>query len=120
MDLLQNCEECYVFKLSEYIDTVVIKAGLSADTNYILKVTDQFGNKFSTGAITSAGDGSLTIPVPDSFPKAWFNRNNGRKKFELSLTAQPWAPVNLTFNTVIYTCIVVEFISDDAGVNIIQ
>ena len=84
IDLLENCDECYQACLSELQDSIVINGGLAANTNYILKVIDKFGNKFSSPLTETDGSGNLTVPVPVSFPTAWFNRNAGSFKIGAS------------------------------------
>jgi hypothetical protein len=119
-DLLENCNECYQACLTQLPASIIIKGQLSATTNYILKVTDKFGNKYSAPATATDGSGNLTVAVPVNFPLNWFNRSAGEFKFEVSLTAQPWAPAALTFNANTYTCILVQFTNDDSNVNTIQ
>jgi hypothetical protein len=120
IDLLENCSECYAVQLSEFPASVIIKGGLAANTNYILKVFDKFGNAYSAPASETDGTGNLTVTVPGSFPVGWFNRNAGSFKLEVSLLAQPWQPVEFTFNSVAYPCIDVEFVNDQSGVNTIE
>lgn len=121
MDLLENCVAAYPYCLSELPSLLTVKAGFTPGTGYLLKVTDKFGNRFSAGPVEAAGDGSITInPIPNSFPAAWFNREAGKFLFEFSETAQPWQPVQLSFGGNIYTAIVVEFVNDNSGINIIE
>ena len=120
MDLLQNCDTCYRACLSQLPASITINGGLTASTSYVLKVTDKFGNKYSTPAAATDGSGNFTVAVPDTFPAQWFNRQAGVFKFELSLTAQPWAPATLTFGANTCTCILVEFVNDASNINTIQ
>lgn len=120
-NLLESCSECYQFTLSELpAAQIIIKAGLTRGTNYILKVTDKFGNRYSAAAQAAGGDGSLTVNLGVSFPPQFFNRNAGSFTFEISQTAIPWTPVNLTFNGTAYTCIIVDFVNDGSAINVIQ
>ena len=119
-DLLQNCDTCYTACLTQLPATITIKGALQASTNYILKVTDKFGNKYSAPATGTDGSGNLTVSIPVNFPLNWFNRSAGKFIFEVSKTAQPWAPEALTFNAQTYTCVVVEFTSDSLNINTIQ
>lgn len=119
MDLLANCQQCYPFCLAQFPPSITIKAGLTPATTYILKVTDQLNNRYSVSAMTDS-EGDFEFNIPDSWPEAWFCRDSGTFKFELSLQAEPWEPVNLTFGTKIYTCIAVIFAQDDTGINVIQ
>jgi hypothetical protein len=119
-DLSENCDVCYRACLSQLPASIVINGGLTATTNYILKVTDKFGNKYSTPPTATDGSGNLTVAVPGTFPAQWFNRDAGVFKFEASLTAQPWAPATLTFGANTYTCILVEFVNDASNINTIQ
>ncbi len=112
VDLLENCQDCYAAQLNEFPATLTIKGHLTATTNYILKVTDKFGNAYSAPATATDGAGVLTMNTPVGFPLQWFNRNNGKFKFEVSLVAQPWHAEILTFNSEPYTCIWVEFVKD--------
>ena len=50
IDLLENCDPCYRACLSELPASISINGRLAANTNYILKVTDKFGNRYSTAA----------------------------------------------------------------------
>lgn len=121
-DLLENCVAGYEYQLSELPTSIVIVAGLTPATDYIVKVADKFDNKYSTEAITSDGDGTLTFDLPVSFPSNWFYRNAGKFYFEVSETAVPWTPVELNLGnpTAQYTQIIVEFINDNGNINIIQ
>jgi hypothetical protein len=121
MDLLENCDECYQFTLSELPATsIIIKGGLTPTTNYILKVTDKFGNKYSSTTQSTDGSGNLTVTLGASFPPQFFNRNAGTFRFEVSKTAMPWAPETVTFNSIGYTCVLVDFVNDDSAVNVIE
>ena len=120
VDLLENCDECYQACLSEFQSSIVIKGGLAANTNYILKLIDKFGNKFSSPLTETDGSGNLTVAVPVSFPTAWFNRNAGSFKMEVSRITQPWTPEPMTLGTNPFTCILVQFVDDDSSINTIQ
>lgn len=120
MDLLENCDDCYQFNISEFPSSLIIKAGLEISTWYILKVIDKFGNRFSSVPTVSSGAGVLTIAIGNSFPAQMFNRNAGSFRLELSKTAQPWTPVTVTFATVPYECILVECVNDASNINTIQ
>ncbi len=130
MDLLEDCELCYPFTLSEFPETIVIEGGLNPAIQYYFKVTDKFQNSFITEQITPNVDGDVIlqvvagVPVPPSsftgtLPAAWFNKNAGKFYIEASLTTDEWIPVNLTFNAETYQCIVVEFVNDDSEKNTI-
>ena len=118
-NLLESCAGCYASQLSEYPASLTINAGLAAGVNYIVKATDKFGNRFSTAPIAALTNGSLVITIPQSFPQQWFNRNAGSFLFQVSETADPWVPVSLTLGGSKYTCILVDFIADPSGLNII-
>ena len=120
LDLLENCDECYTACLSELPASIIINGNLQASTNYILKVTDKFGNRYSAPATATDGSGNLTVAIPVNFPLNWFNHNAGKFKFEISKTAQPWAPATLTFGANTYTCIIVQFVHDPSLINTIQ
>lgn len=126
VDLLENCETCYPFTLSEFPETLVIEAALNPALQYYFKVTDKFLNSFVTGLITPDVDGTVTIQVVADFvselPAAWFNKNAGRFYIEASLTTDIWTPEEMFLGTVpytAYTCIVVEFVNDDSEKNTI-
>jgi hypothetical protein len=120
MDLLENCNICYSVELSQFSDSITIKARLTASTGYYIKVTDKFGNAYTTEEIETDGSGYLVMPVPISFPTGWFNRNAGGFNFQISKTTQPWAPETLTFGSSTYTCVAVEFVLDTTPLNIIE
>lgn len=119
VDLLENCETCYPFTLSEFPSPIVIKGGLNHALQYYFKFTDKFQNSFITLLITPDANGIVTITIPASFPAAWFNKDAGRFYIEASLTTDIWTPVNFTFSVVTYGCIVVEFVNDNSGKNTI-
>ncbi len=119
-NLLENCAGCYRFQLSEYPAQLTIKAGLAAGVNYIVKATDKFGNRFSTDPIAGATDGSLLITIPQSFPQQWFGRNAGSFLLGVSKTANPWVPEQMTFGGKPYTCILIDFVADATGINLIE
>jgi hypothetical protein len=130
MDLLENCELCYPFTLSEFPATIVIEGNLDPAKQYYFKVTDKFQNSFVTSLITPDGDGTVTINVttaPSSFigelPAAWFNKNAGKFLIEASQTKDIWTPETFTFWIASapseYECIVVEFFNDDSEKNTI-
>jgi hypothetical protein len=120
MDLLQNCGICYSAQLSQLPQSIVINGGLAASTSYIVKVTDKFGNRYSTPATETDGSGVLTFNIPISFPTGWFSSTAGSFEIEVSQTAQPWQAETLTFDNVLYTCIEVCFVNDNGGVNTIE
>lgn len=116
MDLLEDCINCYRTTLSEFPQEIVVYGGLPAG-DYIARVTDKFGNVFGIDAITVGGYGFLDIEIPDSFPVAWFSRNAGYFKLEVSLTAENWTPVNFTFEALEYPCILIDFSNNDLEIN---
>ena len=118
-NLLESCAGCYASQLSEYPSSLTIKAGLVPGVNYIIKATDKFGNRFSTAPVAALADGSLVITIPQSFPQQWFSHNAGSFLFQLSETADPWVPVSLTLGSSKYTCMLVDFVADPSGLNII-
>ena len=120
VDLLENCDDCFQACLSELPENIVIKGGLTATTNYYIKVIDKFNNKFTTPAIASDGAGSLHIAIPDTFPAQWLNRNAGKFKVKVSKTLQPWTPESMTLGGSPFSCILVEFVNDDTSINTIQ
>lgn len=130
MNLLESCSECYQFALSEYPTVIHINAGLTPAAQFYFKVTDKFQNSYVTEQLTVAGDGSVTIQVltegysATSFMNepspAWFNRDAGRFLIEASAETDNWIPVDLTFDTVTYQCITVQFYNDDSEKNTIE
>ena len=66
---------CFKQTLPECITSITIDAGLTADTEYFILITDTHGNRYS-GEYTTAGDGVLTIDVGD-FASGLFNRFSG-------------------------------------------
>ena len=118
--LLENCDTCYLATLSELPASLIINGALQPSTNYILKVTDKFGNKFSAPATGTDGSGNLTVAIPVNFPINWLNHNAGKFLLEVSKTAQPWQPETLTFGANTYTCIIAQFVTDPSGINTIQ
>jgi hypothetical protein len=120
MDLLQNCSVCYAAQLSQFPQSISIKGALAPNTAYIVKVTDKFGNRFSTAPTDTDSSGVLTFNIPVSFPTGWFSSTAGNFEIEVSQTAQPWTPATLTFDSQAYTCIEVCFVNDNSGVNTIE
>jgi hypothetical protein len=132
MNLLEDCELCYPFTLSEFPETIVIEAGLDPNEEYYFKVTDKFGNSQVTVPLTPDADGIVTIQVvtagyaSSSFinepSPAWFNKNAGRFYIEASLATDIWEPERLWLGSEPYSeyeCVVVEFVNDDSEKNVI-
>jgi len=132
VNLLENCELCYPFTLSEFPDTIVIEAGLDPSKQYYFKVTDKFQNSHVTNPLTPDVNGIVTIQVLQQGyvvsdfinepSPAWFNKNAGRFYIEASLTTDIWTPERLWLGSQPYSeyeCIVVEFVNDDSEKNTI-
>lgn len=124
MDLLENCELCYLFNLSQFVETIVIEGDLDPAKEYYIKVTDKFNNSFVTEALTPDAQGVITIDTaadfePTPIPQAWFNKDAGYFNFEASLTLNDWQPETFTFNALPYECIKVQFYYDTSDKNVI-
>jgi hypothetical protein len=130
-DLLENCELCYPYVLSELPDVIVIEGGLDPLKDYYFKFTDKFPNSFITEQLTPNVDGDVVIQVntvgvdltnfiTPTPPAAWLNKNAGRFYIEASETLNTWTPVTFTFGTETYTCIVVQFAYDNSETNTIK
>ena len=114
-----DCNTCYQAVLTHCPETITVKAGLTADTEYKVKFTDKFGNRY-TKEVTTNGSGEFTITVDADFPTGLFNSVSGVFEIQVSLTANPWTPVDLTFSTVAYKCIQVSFAKDNSTNTTIQ
>lgn len=132
IDLLENCELCYQFSLTQFPESIVIQGDLDPDEEYYFKFTDKFNNSYVTELITPDVDGNVTIytqliegtpDIPSSFPvelpAGWFNKDAGKFTIEASLTTDAWEPVTMTFNALPYQCIQVQFYFDTSDKNTI-
>lgn len=55
---------CYVIEMAcSLSDDVTIKAGLTAGTDYRVKIEDAFGNKAVTSPLTATIDGDIVLPL---------------------------------------------------------
>lgn len=127
MNLLETCETCYPYSLSEYPTDIVINGEITEPLYY--KITDKFQNSFTTEELITPVDGSVTLQIeqvcynPSDFedlPEAWLNKSAGRFYIEASLDKQNWQPVNFTFGGLEYGCIVVTFYFDNSDKNTIE
>ena len=121
-NLLENCSDCYQFTLSQFPDEITIVGGLPPSTPFYLWVTDKFNNTYSTGAIDTDSDGTISFsPLEEGFPAAWFNKDAGSFMIE----AKPVQPYyggieQFTFNSISYDCIWVSFEFNNAPLNVIS
>lgn len=113
------CDTCFQANLSATPDNVIVNGGLNASTDYLIRITDKFGNRY-TQQVTTDADGNFTLPVNETYPPGFFTAYSGIFEIQASLTTGTFGPKNFTFSTVTYDCIQVEFSNDNQEVNTIQ
>ena len=112
MNLLENCSECYQFTLSQFPDNITIIGNLEPNTDYYLWITDKFNNIFCTDAIETGASGTIVIgaEIIAELPKGLFSKDAGTFKIEAKPVGVYYSGVaDFTFDTVTYSCILVDF-----------
>ncbi len=107
---IERCESCYPFTLAACPasdQSITIKAGLPAATGFYWYLQDKH-EKIYGGFETTNGSGDFAIPLTD-FPEGFFNPHAGA--FIIWLEVNPYTPnaQTLTFSTVEYECINLNF-----------
>lgn len=99
----KTCFEDWLCKCLPYDSDITINANLAIG-NYVVVVTDKFGNKYST-LVAVYDQGSFTLSIAD-FPEGLFSEFGGKVKIEVMLT-DGCTPIKIPLLSE-YDCIEVE------------
>ncbi len=116
-----SCTTCYNAEISKCPEVISIQAGLTPNTDYYIRVTDKFGNRYGE-AITSNGDGDVAITADDTdvYPVGLFDDTGSVLLIEVSVENNPWVPLTMTLGATEQTCIQLTCVTDNLGNTIIK
>jgi len=136
--IITQCDTCLELTVPACQDVYTITAGLTADTDYVVVLTDHFSNQYIID-VTSDADGDLAIDMTSSeIPQGFTTPEFSPVQIEVRLT-DDGTDEAITVNSVEYPCVKLNFvyrtdatpivtwflmtdfgepITDDGGVNI--
>jgi hypothetical protein len=115
------CSNCYSYTLPVCPvsnASITIKGALGNTQSRQWYVEDKFG-KVTTGTATTNSSGDLAIPISE-FPEGYFMEFSGKFVIYVKATEASTTILEMTFNTVTYECIDLNFADIDSTNLIIQ
>jgi hypothetical protein len=112
------CTNCFDIALAACPSTIELTAGLTADTEYFWVIKSKTSNRVYQAKATTGSDGKLVIDV-SSLPAGLLNQHAGFFELEIREGSNYLNVVDLTIDTVTYTCILMSFVEVDGepGIN---
>lgn len=106
---ITQCDTCLELTVPACQDVYTITAGLTADTDYVVVMTDHFNNEYTID-VTSDANGDLAIDMTSSeIPQGFTTPEFSPVQIEVRLTADG-ADQAITNNSVEYPCVKLNFV----------
>ncbi len=112
-----SCETCYEVQIPECPSSILVKAGLQAETTYYVKIIDKFGEAYKQQVETDV-NGSFLLET-SGLPDGALNRHSGNWRIEVRKLLANCEPELMQFccdgTATNYNCIVMSFFQSSLG-----